>query len=202
VTKKAALAILIITILAVSGWYFYRSSLKTDTTQEESPAYKTYRNAAAGYEINAPSDWHVMESTDSGKFLARTVWQAPLSGTNLGNIAQISVTAIASPAAAEALSTPTEFAIWRNLADGNTASDSGIKKIKNETVGDMPAVRLEESIVTSGSDENSFFSQTTWFIKNGNDYYINIMGNGVLTNTEKKDFEDILKSFRWVAAAE
>jgi hypothetical protein len=46
--------------------------------------------------------------------------------------------------------------------------------------------------------KQSWWSVTTWFIKGNINYYVNMMGNGSLTQEEYMPFEEMLGSFKWI----
>jgi hypothetical protein len=185
-----------IIILAGAGWAFFKGNIKAKPVVARTGSLHLYQNNKAGYEVLIPDNWSNTESTETAKFVSRIDWKATANGTDLGNISEMSITVIATPEAGQPLSTQKEFDLWEKEKDGYTASDSGIVKIKNEEISSQKAVRMQEAAVLENDQADSFFSQTGWFRKNNINYYINMMGNGLLTDTENKNFDKIVNSFR------
>jgi hypothetical protein len=185
-----------IIILAGAGWAFFKGNIKAKPVVARTGSLHLYQNNKAGYEVLIPDNWSNTESTETAKFVSRIDWKATANGTDLGNISEMSITVIATPEAGQPLSTQKEFDLWEKEKDGYTASDSGIVKIKDEEIAGQKAVRMQEAAVLEEDQADSFFSQTGWFRKNNINYYINMMGNGLLTDTENKNFDKIVNSFR------
>jgi len=194
--RKILVFIGILVIIGLICWFFVKGSTDKRKLNTVINIFKIYISNKGRYQINIPSNWDKYESTESGKFTARTVWQISQSGVSLGNISQISVTVIASPAAGQELSTQNEFDDWYKKKDGEQATNSSVIKVKNEEISGIKAVRLKEEAILADDEPNSFFSQTSWLRKDKVNYYINVMGNGLLTDKEKALFEEIKSSFK------
>jgi hypothetical protein len=195
--KNKILTGVVVLVVFFGLWFMYfrennQNSLKNTITTEMTD----YKNSKGGYVAKVPLKWEVEESTESGKFKSRTVWQVTEDGTYLGNMSQISITVIATPEAKQPLSAQKEFDEWFSKKDGSQATDSGITKVENELISSQSAVMLKEEEVVKEDIPSSFFSYTSWFRKDGINYYINTMGNGLFSDFEKKYFKIILDSFR------
>ncbi len=85
---------------------------------------------------------------------------------------------------------------WRYKPD-EIASGTGTIKLKNEEVAGLPAVRIAEVDMVTEDIKQSWWSVTTWFIKDKINYYVNMMGNGSLSDEELVPFGKILDSFQF-----
>jgi hypothetical protein len=191
--KNKILTILIILGVVLGVWWILAQSVIPKTEE-----FNNYQNPKSGYKVKIPNNWIADESTESGKFKSRTVWIPVQNGTNMGNISQLSITVVEIPAVNQPFSTQKEFDEWFNKKDGFQATDSGIIKVENESISSQNAVMLKEEEVIKEDIPSSFFSYTSWFRKDGTNYYINTMGNGLFSDFEKKYFKIILDSFRLV----
>ena len=196
--KKFIGLLFLILIPAIVLFWFSRKTVNKSKITIPEIKFDLYQNIKGGYEINIPANWNVVSSSDAGLFTSRKVWQVPQAGPSIGNTEQISVTVLASPSAGQPLSTQKEFDTWYERNNGEAASESGIVKVKNEVISGLPAIRMKEELIIKENIQSSFFSQTSWFIQNHINYYINVMGNGLFTDTDSKYFELILKSFRLI----
>jgi hypothetical protein len=179
------------------GWCSYSKKPKYKTINPNTfPTFHIYQNKKSKYEIDIPDGWYIAESTEGGIFTSRIVWSDTQAGVNLGNISQLSVTIIASPSAKQTMSTQKEFDEWYSMNNGSTATDSGIIKVDNVIISGQKSVTMKEEENIENDIQNSFFSRTSWFRVEKTNYYINIMGNGLFTETEKKYFNEILSSFK------
>jgi hypothetical protein len=180
---------LLLVIISFTAYWVVLKKPKDNVQQAESK-YHSYENKKGKYKIFIPKGWKEEESTESSKFLTRVVFKRTNQSEIFGNMAEMSVTVIASPSSSQLFSKKSEFDILRNKSD-QSASEDGLFKLKNEKVAGLPAVRLAEV-------QKKWWSVTTWFIKNNISYYINMMGNGNLTDIELVHFSKILSSFTWL----
>jgi len=193
---KKLVGILILVLFATfTGWRLWINYKMENNVEVNNIAYRDYENPKAGYKVRIPAGWYVAEASDEGRFVARTVFKRTVDHL-VGSIGEISITAVASSSAAQPFSRRSEFMEWREKPD-ESATGTGIIKLKNEEVAGSAAVRIAEVDMVLENINQSWWSVTTWFIKGNVNYYINMMGNGALTGAELLPFDKVLNSFQF-----
>ncbi len=185
--KKLILAGIIISIIA-AGWILKDRYLKVRVALHSNKA---------GISIKFPYGWQITYPANTDANLFRIQADASSKGEITGNIKEISVTLNKNSGAGQLIATQEDFDRYYMVKNNDTATDTGIIKVQNETVGGVKAVRLAEMDVFKTSSEYGFFSETVWARKNNTNYYINMMGNGSISKTDIEKFDEILKSFKF-----
>jgi hypothetical protein len=195
--KKWGWMVGVVIVMGITGWLVGRGRNFPKPTVNRAVEYQSYQNKKGGFKIMIPKGWRGLEASDEGKFVARIVFRRTTLSEAVGNMGEIDITVVASPSVSQPFSTSGEFEDWRAIPD-QAATGTGTIKLKNEEVAGIQAVRLAEVDMVPEDIRQSWWSVTTWFIKGGINYYVNMMGNGSLTEAELGPFELILASFKWL----
>jgi hypothetical protein len=159
-------------------------------------SFEPYLNKSGKYSFALPAKWKINDASSEAKFVSRTMISPVEGAQQLGNIAQITITIVATPGAGQPFSKQTEFEEW--WSKGNQEiKGTGIIKLGNESVAGERAVRLAEVDMVEENVDDSFWSVTTWFRRNSLNYYVNMMGNGSLTDKELNALSQMLGKFNF-----
>lgn len=182
--------------MVIAGVFLWREyGQKSQIPAEEvTPNFQMYENKKARFSLMIPTGWRIEEATDEGKFVARVVFIPTAESIKVGNIGELSVTVVATPSANQPLATQDEFDYWLTQPIGNS-TDGAVVKIANETVAGKMAVRLAEVEAIPQEPGLKFWSVTSWFRREGLNYYINMMGNGTDFKSESGPFLWMLSKF-------
>lgn len=191
--SKAGLMFLLIVIVFGVGWWKKDAVVKF-FSKEKPVVLVPYANLSGKYHFKIPDKWVVEEASTEGKFISRSLFTAVEGGQVMGNVAQITVTIVATPGAGQPFSKQTEFDEWWNKGN-EEIKGTGIIKLGNESVAGEKAIRLAEVDMVEENLEESFWSVTTWFRKDSLNYYVNMMGNGNLSEKELGLFSQVLSGF-------
>ncbi len=94
--KKRVWILIPIFLAVAAGWGVWVNFKKEKPNVVKTIEYKDYKNLKAGYSVRVPVGWFVVEASDEAGFVARTVIKRTVDHL-VGNIGEISVTAVASP---------------------------------------------------------------------------------------------------------
>lgn len=195
VKKRNLLILVLLAVIGSLSWW-KRDDMMGIFKAENTVALVPYENRDGKFSFSIPMKWKVDEASSEGKFLSRTLINPVQGGVEMGNIAQLSVTIVASPGAGQPFSKQSEFDEWWNKGT-EEIKGTGIIKLGNEQVAGEKAIRLAEVDIVEENIDQSFWSVTTWFRHNELNYYINMMGNGSLTEKELKSLDRMLSAFKF-----
>jgi hypothetical protein len=195
--KKRKLYVFIFFGLGLVSWIVWHKVIKVSNIKKED-SLVMYINQKGGYQILSPRGWKVTEVEPNNQITNRIMFEPQSAeSAQIGNIGQISVTVVASPSAAQELSTMEEFEKWLAVSP-QVATSSEMVKIQNDKIGGEQAIRFGQADMVPDNIDSSFWSVTDWMRKNQINYYINMLGNGMLGQPEEGWWSRILNSFRWL----
>ncbi len=194
--KKRNLLILVTVVAVCSLGWWKRANIMQMFGGERKIVMVPYSNGSGKFSFSIPMKWKIEEASSEGKFLSRTLISPIEGGSQVGNVAQISVTIVATPGAGQPFSKQSEFDEWWNKGT-QEIKGTGIIKLGNEQVAGQKAIRLAEVDIVEENIDQSFWSVTTWFRHNEMNYYVNMMGNGSLSEEELKSLDKMLSAFKF-----
>ena len=179
-------------MILISSFLWIKNN-QTIKVEEVADDYVIYENSGGEYKMMIPKNWSIDEASGSGVFSTRVVFRPTENSKKIGNLAELSVTVVPATSTGSAFSTQAEFDEWIAKPDSAATMD-GMFKIKNETISGKPGVRISE--LASVEEKNTkFWSSTSWLRIDGNNYYINMLGNGPGDFAEESSFAWLLSKF-------
>lgn len=179
-------------MILVSSFMWIKNN-QTIKVEEVADDYVIYENSRGKYKMMIPKDWSIDEASGSGVFSTRVIFRPTENSKKIGNLAELSVTVVPATSTGSAFSTQAEFDEWISKPESAATMD-GIFKIKNETISGKPSVRISE--LASVEEKNTkFWSSTSWLRADGDNYYINMLGNGPGDFAEESSFSWLLSKF-------
>jgi len=161
--------------LAAGGWIYWQSK------------WVNYSSQVGRFEVEYPRGWSMKEYMFESGFDVRVEFSPTSESNRISREGQISVTMVGKPLAGQVLGSEDEFKLWLDRSDGATAS--GMKKLGNRLANNIKGVMLAEQL-------EDYWAITSWFAKDGKNYYLAVLGNGDYTDKEIKIMDKVVKSFR------
>lgn len=193
--KKKGVVLALVFIIAAAlymGLSGGKGSKRVPSSNTIQFQWTDFRDQAGTFVVKVPGNWKMVEKEKNDSFDSRVEWMPESPQAMLGNTGQISLTIGGTP---DVLGTEEEFEKWVGMDLAATVSGS-IQKLDDVEVGGEPGVMLTElGLPQPGS---GFWTVTTWFRKDGKNYYINTMGNGEFGNVEAAMHRLILESFTFL----
>jgi hypothetical protein len=193
-SKLKTLLIFVIAAAVVGLGFWKKDDFNNMISSPASISLDPYLNKPGKYAFVFPRKWKVEDASSEGKFVSRTLVSPLEGGQRLGNVSQITVTIVATPGAGQPFSKQTEFEEWWSKSN-QEIKGTGVIKLGNESVAGERAVRLAEVDIVEENINDSFWSVTTWFRRNSLNYYVNMMGNGSLSDIELNALSQMLGRF-------